>query len=126
MKVQYSPSFASILTDNDDEARTIFFALKAYRDQLVNSMVKTAQTQFDADDYYTVAQLNEERPDDETITHILGLNDNVALGWEQTCNEFEELAFLHNELYKVNKALHALAEDNNLGGSNTNERFGWI
>lgn len=126
MRVQHAPRLSSIICDNEDETRTIFFALKAYRDSLVDSLIKTAKQEFDPEDYFSAEELDEDQHGNEFITPILNLNDNVALGWEKGCNEFEDLAFLHHELFKVNSALHALAEDNNLGGPASNEKFGWL
>lgn len=95
---QYSLKFGTV---TKEEGATLYFALRAYRDQLVDSMIKEAQTQFDLDDYVE-------------STKVLDLNDNVALGWEKSDTNYEDLMFLHEQLYKVNSLLFDLIENNSL------------
>lgn len=103
------------LTANQEEAKTLYYALREYRTSLVNTLIDVARTQFDLDDYFNS---NYEH------VKVLNLNDNVALGWEKECDKYEDLMFLHEELYKVNKALFALINDTDMSADAVQQWLG--
>jgi len=94
----------------------MYFALRSYRDSLVASLAKSNKKTLSDDDYLANVQLGVTEgfgpPElDNAPTNVLKLKDDVVLQLEGNNNDYEDLMFLHESLYKVNAFLFELVKN---------------
>lgn len=83
---------------DDTTMMTIYFALRAYRDSLNESLMRVSVNTLDIDDVYDMVDTMNA---DTTLTNIKNM---VAIAHNSSI-EYEDLMFLHCELWKVNSLL---------------------
>ena len=109
MKIEMGPD-RMIATMTDDEARTMYFSLRAYRDQLHKSLQKLMYSSLDGDDYreydYNV-HIDTGKPLTDFVpdVHMTAMLDNNT--------DYEELAFLFETLSKINMVLFDMLQNHN-------------
>jgi hypothetical protein len=114
-------------TTNTDDMRTIYFALRAYRDQLHESLIKAISKNLSADDYdldlehiiVTDVDMDatltlKEYFNNEGLTKVLVASELPQVNLDvllNDCREYEDLMFLHETLFKVNAALFEIMDN---------------
>ena len=111
---------------NREEAATVYFALRAYRDSLHKSLIEALTKDIDQEDYeistaesfMIVAEddwegsLKEYFDAENVMPYITSKVPQVTLGAIMNpCEEYEELAFLHDQLGKVNAVLFEMMDN---------------
>jgi len=108
-------------TTNTDDIRTIYFALIEYRSNLHKSLETAITGSLDQDDYVVDPNtplscgcctlkdaLEHIDPGQNLVSNVVQVHTRTLL---DSCDEFEELTFLYETLYKVNNALFEIVQN---------------
>src|SRR5690349_14070611 len=116
----------TLRTANTDDVRTIYFALRAYRDNLHDQLVNTITKNLDEEDYTVSSDAEVKHYENGQCVEVFHLQDYDLDGafvvtpdvpqvkptvLMNSCTEYEDLMFLHETLSKVNTALFEITQN---------------